>query len=72
MALAGLGTAGGAVGDLASMGVTSFRSASMSVIFDGGKISLETAGGYRSTRYGVEFLTYLARNRGGPRLVGCA
>lgn len=72
MALNGYGSAGGAVGDLAAMGVESFRSASMSVSFNSDAISRTSAGGYASTRYGKEFLTYLRRNVGGPRLVGCA
>lgn len=72
MALNGLGSAGGAVGDLAAMGVTSFKSASMSVSFDGATIGRASSGGYRATKYGQQFLTYLARNRGGPRLIGCA
>lgn len=63
---------GGAVGDLAAMGVTSFKSASMSVNFAEGAVLRSGGGGYRSTKYGVQFLPYLRRNRGGPRLVGCA
>lgn len=72
MALNGIGSAGGPVSDLAAMGVTSFKSASMSVSFDGATIGRASAGGFRATKYGQQFLTYLARNRGGPRLVGCA
>lgn len=71
MALGGLGTAGGAVGDLAAMGVTSFRSASMSVSFDADSVRRSGNGGYGSTRYGVAFLPYLRRNRGGPFLTSC-
>lgn len=71
MALGGLGAAGGAVGDLASMGVTSFRSASMSVSFDADAVRRSGDGGYGSTRYGVAFLPYLRRNRGGPFLTSC-
>lgn len=72
MAGAGLGTGGGAVADLAGMGVTSFKSASMSVSFDEGSISAANGGGYGSTRYGREFMVFLRRNRGGPFLAGCA
>lgn len=72
MALNGYGASGGAVGDLAVMGVTSFKSASMSVNFDEGVIAANAKGGYSATKYGREFQTYLRRNRGGPRLVGCA
>lgn len=71
MAMNGIGVAGGAVGDLAAMGVTSFKSASMSVGFDSATIGRSSAGGYRATKYGQQFLPYLARNVGGPRLVGC-
>ena len=71
MALNGFGTAGGAVGDLAAMGVTGFRSASMSVEFDAATIRANASGGYGSTKYGQAFLPYLRRNRGGPLLAGC-
>lgn len=69
--LNGYGSAGGAVSDLASMGVTSFKSASMSVNFAEGVIASNAAGGYSATKYGKDFAVYLRRNRGGPRLVGC-
>jgi hypothetical protein len=72
LALSGAGSAGGAVGALAAMGVTSFKSASMSVNFAEGAVIRSGSGGYSSTKYGVQFLTYLRRNVGGPRLVGCA
>lgn len=71
LALNGYGAAGGAVGDLAAMGVTSFKSASMSVNFAEGVISASAAGGYSATKYGQAFAVYLRRNTGGPRLVGC-
>lgn len=72
LALSGAGSAGGAVARLAAMGVTDFKSASMSVSFDAETVRRSGNGGYSSTRYGVQFLTYLRRNRGGPRLIGCA
>lgn len=72
LALSGYGSAGGAVGDLAAIGVTSFKSASMSVNFADGVVSASARGGYGATRYGAEFQAYLRRNRGGPRLIGCA
>lgn len=72
LAMSGYGTTGGAVGNLAAMGVTSFKSASMSVNFSDGVIAASAGGGYASTKYGTEFLTYLRRNRGGARLVTCA
>lgn len=72
LALNGYGSSGGAVGNLAEMGVTSFKSASMSVDFDAETVRRSGNGGYSSTKYGVQFLPYLRRNVGGPRLVGCA
>lgn len=72
MELSGYGSAGGAVGDLAAMGVTSFKSASMSVNFAEAAIVRSGSGRYSSTKYGVQFMPYLRRNVGGPRLVGCA
>lgn len=73
LALSGAGSTGGAVSSLAAMGVTDFKSASMSVSFDAETVRRSGNGGYSSTRYGVQFLTYLRRNVGGPRLVGyCA
>lgn len=70
MALNGLGAGGGAVGNLAAMGVTDFRSASMSVSFDAATISTASKGGYGANRYGNEFAVFLRRNRGGPMLAG--
>lgn len=72
LALSGAGASGGAVANLAAMGVTDFKSASMSVSFDAETVRRSGNGGYSSTRYGVQFLTYLRRNRGGPRLIGAA
>lgn len=69
LALNGYGTAGGAVGDLAAMGVKSFKSASMEVSFDD-SVAAKAKGGYSSNRYGVEFQAMLRRNRGGARLIG--
>lgn len=68
MTLNGLGTAGGTVGDLAAMGVTEFKSASMAVSFDADAIRA-SKGGYDATRYGRAFAVFLRRNRGGPMLV---
>jgi len=73
LAANGAASSGGAVADIAAMGVTSFKSADMSVSFDGATIANSAKGGYASNRYGQEFLTYLRRNRGGPFLAGvCA
>lgn len=71
LALSGYGQPSGAVGALAGMGVTGFKSASMSVNFDADTIKRSNSGGYSSTKYGHLFLPYLRRNVGGPRLVGC-
>jgi uncharacterized protein YfiM (DUF2279 family) len=63
----GLSSAGGAVANLAGMGVESFKSASFSVNFKAGAGA--SGGGYASSRYGKAFLAFLRRNRGGPLLV---
>jgi hypothetical protein len=73
MAMQGLGTAGGAVANLAAMGVTDFKSASMSVSFDAASVRTSKGSGYDATTYGQQFKVYLRRNVGGPRLVSaCA
>lgn len=72
MSTQGYGTTGGAVGSLSAMGVTDFKSASMAVSFDAETVRRSGEGGYGSTRYGADFMAYLRRNRGGPRLVSCA
>lgn len=72
LAIAGAGTSGGAVAGLADMGVTAFKSASMSVSFAEGVVKARSGGGLNSTRYGEEYVDYRRRCRGGPRLVGCA
>lgn len=51
-------------------GVTRFRSGSFDVSFSDSAAAQSAAGGYSSTSYGAEFLTYLNRNVGGPMLVG--
>lgn len=51
-------------------GVTNFRSGSFSASFSDAAVSAQVKGGYASTPYGLEFQTYLRRNRGGPRLAG--
>lgn len=73
MALLGLDKpADDAVGGIAAMGVTSFKSASMSVSFDAETIQKANSGTYSSTKYGQLFMPYLRRNVGGARLIGCA
>ena len=51
-------------------GVTRFRSGSFDVSFSDSAAAASASGGYGSTPYGAEFLTYLNRNAGGPFLVG--
>ena len=59
MTLRGLGQgSGGGTSGLANSGVTSFRSASMSVQFSSEVIDQRTSGGYNSTPYGREYLLY--------------
>lgn len=70
MATEGHGTAGGELGNIAGLGVREFKSGAMTVVFDDATLRTRNAGGYRSTRYGVAFLAYLSRNRGGPFLAG--
>ncbi len=72
LTLNGHGASGGAVGNLAAMGVTDFKSASMSVSFDAGRVNSLVSGDYSATTYGAQFLVHLRRNRGGPRLIGGA
>jgi len=68
LVLNGHGKTAGAVGDLAAMGVSSFKSASFSVNFK----ETGRGEGYGATMYGSLFKVRLRRNAGGPRLVGCA
>lgn len=70
LTLAGYGEASGPMGNLAAMGITNFKSASMSVNFDSETIKRTSGGTYSSTRYGQLFMPYLRRNSGWPRLVG--
>lgn len=58
LALSGYGSSSGGVSGLAGMGVTSFKSASMSVQFSSEVIDQRTSGGYNSTPYGREYLLY--------------
>lgn len=72
LAQPGNGTDGGDVAALAEMGVTSFKSASMSVSLSDGVVSKRAGGGYSSTRYGKDYVGYLRRCRGAtPFLAGC-
>src|SRR6478752_3759426 len=52
MALNGADSAGGELADLQAMGVTDFKSASLSVSFDAETVRRSGDGSYSSTRYG--------------------
>lgn len=68
MSAGGVGASGidGALSKLG--GVTSLKSGTFSASFSDAAARAQVAGGYGSTRYGREFLTYLRRNVGGPFL----
>ena len=51
-------------------GVTSFKSASVSLTFSDAAVAQSAEGGYGSTIYGREFQVMLRRNSGGPSLAG--
>ena len=51
-------------------GLTSFKSAAVSLNFSAAAVAQAVTGGFRATLYGREFLRYLRRHVGGPRLVG--
>jgi hypothetical protein len=50
--------------------VTDFQSGAMRLRFSDEAVKAAVAGGYGSTRYGIEYAALLARNRGGARVVG--
>lgn len=58
LAASGYGSSAGDAGGLANSGVTSFKSASMSVQFSSEVIGQKASGGYNSTPYGREYLLY--------------
>lgn len=51
-------------------GVTEFRSAGFNARISDSYVAAQVEGGYGANVYGREFLTYLRRRNGGPRLVG--
>lgn len=53
-------------------GVTSFKSGDFSASIAESAAARSAAGGWAATEYGLEFKALLRRNKGGPRLVGCA
>lgn len=68
MARAGYGSASAGIGGAA--GVESFKSGGVSIQFSADAVKAAVAGGYASTPYGQEYADLLARNKGGPRVVG--
>lgn len=66
MARSGLGVSGAAS---LPAGVTSFKSASMSVSVAESAALASARGGYASTSYGLEFLALQRRSFGGPRVI---
>ncbi len=71
MAVTGVGAATGPAAALASLGITEFQSGSRSASFDATVSRESNSGAYGSTKYGAMFLRRLARNFGGPQLMGC-
>lgn len=63
--VAGLSSGGASI----PAGVTSFRSASVSVNFSEAAATQQAEGGLKATRYGREYAELLARNKAGPRVV---
>jgi hypothetical protein len=51
-------------------GVESFKSGSMDVRFSADAVKAQVAGGWQASRYGQEYAALLARNKGGPRVLG--
>ena len=51
-------------------GVTSFKSASVSINFAEAAVTQQVEGGLSADRYGREYLALLHRNKAGPRVVG--
>jgi len=59
-----------AAGAALPAGLTSFKSAAVSLNFSDAAAAQAVSGGFRATIYGREFLRYQRRHVGGPRLVG--
>ncbi|WP_420139814.1 DUF4054 domain-containing protein [Sphingomonas sp.] len=54
----------------ASAGITSFKSASVSIEFSADAVKAAVKGGWASTPYGQDYADLLARNKGGARVLG--
>lgn len=64
------GIAGGDQGSMLANGVTDFQSGAVRLRFSDEAVKVAVAGGYASTRYGLEYASLLRRNKGGPMVVG--
>jgi hypothetical protein len=60
------GLSGGQIAGLVAQGVTEFKSASFMARLSDDAVKQALAGGYESTRPGLEYLRLLRRNKGGP------
>ncbi|RVT93699.1 DUF4054 domain-containing protein [Sphingomonas crocodyli] len=63
------GVGGGAGGSIPS-GVTRFKSGSFDVAFSDTAATIAAEGGYKATRYGIEFQALLRASKAGPRVSG--
>jgi hypothetical protein len=71
MVLAGVaGITGGDQSAMLANGVTDFQSGSVRLRFSDEAVKAAVAGGYGSTRYGLEYFALLRTNKGGPRTQG--
>jgi hypothetical protein len=71
MVLAGVaGITGGDQAAMLANGVTDFQSGSVRLRFSDEAVKAAVAGGYGSTRYGLEYFALLRTNKGGPRTQG--
>lgn len=74
MALGGvLGAAMGQAAAFAAAGVTGFKSGTVDITLDADTVKRIAAGGWESTRYGLDYLDllYANKNGGGVTHVGC-
>lgn len=65
-AVAGIASTGSTI----PAGVTSFKSASVSINFAESAVNKQVDGGLEADRYGREYAALLARSKGGPRITG--
>lgn len=67
LALEGFGTEAAALAGV-PVGVTSLKSGSFSMTMTSEAANARSSGGYKATRYGLEYYALLRRNKGGPRV----